>query len=236
MKLKSFLRKFFLVGEVLEKVYSPINGEILVVEDLFGRKQMKIGKVDQSGGLVEGLWRKISNSKFLISSENEKQALLISNKFQNPKILILGLGCGTAAKILARKYSQAQIVGMEIDPKIVEIGKKYFGLGEIPNLKIRIADATGFVSRNRFDLIIVDLYVGQEFPKEAESDDFLDGLKGLLTRNGLVIFNRLNFNRKHQLAAVQFKQKLTKHFSYLRTREIAYNLLIFASLEAPKKV
>ncbi len=219
MKLKSFLRKFFLGGEVLEKVYSPINGEILVTEDLFGKKEMIVGQVDQSGGLVESLWSKISNSKFLTS-----------NKFQNSKILILGLGSGTVAKILAKKYPQAEMIGVEIDPKVVEIGKKYFGLGEIPNLEIRIADATGFISRNRFDLIIVDLYLGQEFPKEAESEKFLNGLKKILAKDGLIIFNRLNFNRNHQQSAAQFRQKLTGHFSCLKSEEIAYNLLIFASL------
>ncbi len=235
MKLKSFLRKFFLGGEVLEKVYSPINGEILVTEDLFGKKEMVVGKVDQSGGLVEGLWEQIFNFQFSRS---------------NFQCLILGLGAGTVARLMSTKFPDAKMVGIEIDPKVVEIGKKYFDLDKIPNLKIIIADAikiiddsrpacrqAGFTIRDsRFDLIIVDLYIGQEYPKEAESDRFLEGLKKILAKNGLIIFNRLNFNRNHRLSAAQFRQKLTGHFPCLKSEEIAYNLLIFASLEPQKKV
>jgi len=42
-----------------------------------------------------------------------------------------------AAKIISEKFPNAKITGIEIDPMMVEIGKKYFGLEKIfnpPNL------------------------------------------------------------------------------------------------------
>jgi spermidine synthase len=225
MKFKSFLRRFFLGNEVLEKIYSPINGEVAVVEDLFGKREMMIGRVAQSGGLAERLWEKISNDKFLIP-----------NEFQNSNFqcLILGLGCGTVAQVMHEKFPLYEIMGVEIDPKVIELGKKYFGLGEIPNLKIVVGDAISLVQSSKFkvqsfDLVVVDLYLGQEFPKEAESEDFLRSVGSLVNKDGLVLFNRLYYNRRHRKLADRFVEKLTTVFSLVKTKKLFTNLLISAS-------
>jgi len=226
----------------LEKIYSPINGEILVVEDLFGRREVMIGRVAQSGGLAEKLWRE-GIGEILRDKDIKDMKKL--------RVLILGLGVGTLAKLVTKRHPlDAEIVGIEIDPLVVELGKKYFGLGEIPNLKIVVGDAISLVQSSKFntstssvlsraksrdkvqsfDLVIVDLYLGQEFPKEAESEDFLRRLGKLANKGGLVVFNRLYFNRHHQEAANQFKKNLTPIFSQVKTKKLVTNLLILASL------
>jgi spermidine synthase len=222
MNFKSFLRRFFLGAEVLEKIHSSINGEILVVEDLFGKREMRVGEVAQSGGLVKKLWSQLFQVQ--------------SSKFKVQSCLILGLGCGTLAKIISTKFPKSRMIGVEIDPLVVELGKKYFGLGEIPNLKIIITDAIKFVDDlrltihdSRFDLIVVDLYVGQEFPQEAESDQFLSRLKKILRRDGIVIFNRLYYNPQHQKLANQLVKKLTIVFPQVKTKKLFTNLLVLAS-------
>ena len=230
MKLKSFLEKFFLDGEILERVVSSINGEILVTENLLGRKEMKVGGVSQSGGLVEKLW-----NKGLKEVQRRKGTKV-------KRVLVLGLGGGTVTRLIFKKFPDCSMIGIEIDPKVIELGRKYFGLGEIPNLKIDIGDAIDLIRNSslwlhhpNFDLTIVDLYLGQEFPQEAERDEFLKGLKKVMAKDGLIIFNRLYFGR-HKKETAQFKEKLTQFFPYLVNREIDYNLLVLASLEAQKKV
>lgn len=225
MNLKSFLKKFFLGGEVLEKVVSSINGEILVTEDLLGGKEMKVGGVSQSGGLVEKLW-----DKGLEEVPRRKGTWV-------KKVLVLGLGGGTVAKLIQEDFPDCMMTGIEIDPKVIELGRKYFGLGEIPNLKVVIGNAIDLINEpsflihhSNFDLIIVDLYLGQEFPQEAEGDEFLEGLKKIMAKDGLGIFNRLYFNKEHQSATAQFVAKVKKHFPCLKTREVAYNWLLLASL------
>jgi len=225
----------------LERVYSPINGEILVTENLFGKREMKVGEVSQSGGLVKKLWNSIFNLKSCLAADR----FSIFNQFSksNFKCLILGLGGGTLASLIVNRYPQtAKITGIEIDPKIIELGKKYLDLDEIKNLDIVIADAIKeisfpkFIIRNtKYNLILVDLYLGQEFPKEAESNEFLNSLKSILEKDGLIIFNRLNFG-KHKKETAQFKEKIAQFFPYLISREVDYNLLVFAFLEAQKKV
>ncbi|MCL5090707.1 MAG: methyltransferase domain-containing protein [Patescibacteria group bacterium] len=240
MTLKSFLHRFFLGSEVIEKIPSKINGEILVAKDLWGNKEMIIGRVEQSGGLVEALWKQIFNFHFSIFNEFSKS---------NFQCLILGLGCGTGAKLIAEKYPQAKITGIEIDQEVIKVGKKYFGLDKIPNLEIIAGDAIKWIKEwgcevrsgsgsesEKLDLIIVDLYLGQEFPKEAETEVFLNGLKNLLTDNGWVVFNRLYFNKEHRQRADKFLIKVKEIFPLVKTKKEVTNLLIFASFGRENEV
>lgn len=213
-------------GELIAKYDSSINGEIFIFEDCFG-KWMRIGGVSQSGGLVTGIWKKA------IREVLKYKDIKISN------VLILGLGCGDAAKIVVKRWPEAKIVGVEIDPIVVGIGKKYFGVGEIANLEVMVGDAVTKVKRQKlnvksecqmlkFDLILVDLYLGKEFPKEAESDEFLYGLKEILSSDGIAIFNRFYWN-KYKKQATDFKDKLEKIFPKVMVKKTYSNLLLFAS-------
>ena len=234
MSLKSFLTKFFKGYEVLETVNSPINGEISVVEDFVGHREIKIGGITQSGWLVRKLW------KVGITAIKSKQ-LTLNN------CLILGLGGGDAAKIINKKWPKARITGVEIDQKVVEVGKKYFGLDKIKNLEIVVGDAIDYVENpdpqspvtshqspvasrqspiTKYDLVLVDLYQGKEYPKRAEKDAFINALKEILAKDGVVIFNRLSY-QEYAKPANEFAKRLSVFFSHVWTKKAATNLLIF---------
>ena len=234
MSLKSFLTKFFKGYEVLETVNSPINGEISVVEEFVGHREIKIGGITQSGWLVRKLW------KVGITAIKSKQ-LTLNN------CLILGLGGGDAAKIINKKWPKARITGVEIDLKVVEVGKKYFGLDKIKNLEIVVGDAIDNVENpdpqspvtshqspvasrqspiTKYDLVLVDLYQGKEYPKRAEEDAFINALKEILAKDGVVIFNRLSY-QEYAKPASEFVKKLSEFFPHVWTKKAATNLLIF---------
>lgn len=218
-KLISLFKKLFLGGEVVEKVPSPINGEILVVEELSGKKIMRVGGIVQSGGMVEKIWQKsLSNLQYPVSNIKS--------------ILILGLGCGTVAEIINQKWPKAQITGLEIDKEVLKIGKKYFNLGKISNLSIVNEDALWWITskfalmnKQKYDLILVDLYKGHDFLQEAESDEFLEGLKKLLDKKGNIIFNRLNFSN-HKIKTAKFLEKLKEFSLKITTYKTKFNLFI----------
>lgn len=221
MKLKSFFKRLF-GGEVIERIQSPINGEISIVKELLGKTVVRVGGIAQSGGIVEKIWQKIlSNIKYPISNINS--------------VLVLGLGCGTVAEIINQKWPEAAIAGIEIDPEVIKIGRKYFELDKIKNLSIINEDAVwwiasklSLISKNKYDLILVDLYRGQEFPKEAESEEFIDGLEKLLNKDGLIIFNRLNFGN-HKARTAKFLRDLEKYFPKVSLQKTEFNLFIFAT-------
>lgn len=215
----------FFWPQVLEKVVSPISGEIKVIEQ-FGKRRLEIGGMTQSGGLVEKIWKKAI-----------KEVSKVSKVPRVSRVLILGLGAGTVAKLLSlnTKYHMpyTKMIGVEIDPEVIRLGKKYFGLGEIENLEIVIADAIRFVNQQfshltikPFDLILVDLYQGREVPKKCQSKKFLQSLKSLRSSRGLIIFNRLYSKDKRQ-ETDQFVQQCQGIFDRVETKKALCNLMIF---------
>lgn len=200
----------FFFPQKLEEVYSPINGKI-VVEKFRGKISVKVGGLSQSGGLVENLWQ---------------EGLKNLNIFPK-KILILGLGAGTLANLLSKKFPDAKTIGVEIDPVMINLGKKYFNLNKIKNLSIKIIDAEKYSDKNKYDLIFVDLYLADIFPKNFENNIFLKKISKKLTKTGMVIFNRLYY-ANHIFKAKIFLDKLSKIFKYCISKNIKYNTLVFA--------
>lgn len=77
--------------------------------------------------------------------------------------------------------------------------------------------------RSKFNLIIVDLYLGDKFPKEVESTRFLRSTKKLLSKNGMVIFNRLKTDKIED-----FEKKLKRHFSSIKKVKTPTNLFFLS--------
>jgi spermidine synthase len=129
------------------------------------------------------------------------------------------------AKLIKKYWPDAKVTGVEIDPLMIELGTRYLALGT-SKTKVVIDDAYEFIKKNReiFDLVIVDLYFGDEFPKKFEEDKFLKKL----TKTKLVIFNRLYFGEKRKEAA-KFGNKLEKIFDKVEWFYPQANLVFICS-------
>jgi len=189
-----------LTGNVLEEVDSPINGKIRVVRSLGLGTYIQVENITQSGGIVRGIWR-----------ATLKQVAKLRPQVKN--CLILGLGGGTAAGQIIKNWPNAKITGVDNDAKMVEMGQKYLGLKEV---KTVISDALKFSKQaykkaQRYDLILIDIYLGRTFPPQFESDDFIVTVKGLLANGGIAIFNRLYYAEKRP-EAMKFATKLEAVF------------------------
>ena len=203
---------FYLIPQKIEEMESPINGKI-VVEKFRGNFSVKVGGLSQSGGLVENLW-----------------AEALKNVDINPKnILILGFGSGTLALLLSKKFPESKIIGVDIDKTMINIGKKYFNINNIKNLVINIAYAEDYLkkTKNRFDLIFVDLYIGENFPKNFENEVFLKNISLKFRKSGMVVLNRLYY-ANHISEADNFLDKLSKIFKNCYSKNIKYNKVVFA--------
>jgi spermidine synthase len=183
---------------IIESSQSDFNGRIEVVSSLAWGKYIRVGGITQSGGVVEKIWRSVFKK--------------IKGDFK--EILILGLGGGSVAKVLRGRFKKARITGVEIDPLMVNFGKKYLGLDN-SKVKIEVEDAKKWLLENKkkFDLIIVDIYQGKTYPPFFESDLFLKFLKSHLVVGGIVVFNRLySSDLTVRKSAVKFGDKLEKEF------------------------
>ncbi len=124
------------------------------------------------------------------------------------KVLILGFGAGSVARILQEEYSiPCQITGVEKDPAVIRIAEQYFDLGNRPDINIIIADALEWIPGHQalYDLVVVDIYRDFEVPAECETDAFIDHVIQRLVPGGWLIFNKMIYNEKAAAAANRLK-------------------------------
>lgn len=215
MQVKKLL-SYVGIPYVVETVYSAINGEIKVVS-VFGKNSISAGNLTQSGPIVEDLWK-----------EAIKRIKIYDLRFKN--ILVLGVAGGSAIKVLRENYPKVKITGVEIDRKMIEIGKKFFNLGSY-KAKIIVQDATVFVGKTeekRFDLILVDILIGRSVPKKFLQLSFLTKLSKLIRRKGVVVFNRLRI--RDTKSDSKFICSLKYIFASVKIYRPLINTLIFCTL------
>jgi hypothetical protein len=87
-------------------------------------------------------------------------------------------------------YGNIPIDGFEIDPKIVEVGKKYFDMN-MPNLNVVIGDGRLNLeeSLNKYDIIAVDAYRPPYIPPHMTTQEFFQIAAAHLTENGVLAIN-----------------------------------------------
>lgn len=217
--LASNAKMTFLSMKILEKRVSKINGQIVVARSLGLGTYIQVEGLTQSGGVVESIW------KSTLKKINHKP-LTINH------CLILGLGGGTAAKVIKKLWPEAEITGVEIDPIMTELGSRYLELGA-SDAKIVIGDAEKIGKRLKvrgksFDLILIDTYLGDQFPTRFESEAFFKLILKLLASSGTVVFNRLYYGEKRP-EAVRFGEKLKKVFPKVQYYYPQANLMLIAS-------
>lgn len=202
---------------ILDTKNSKVNGKLDVVWELGWGKHIKAGGLTQSGGVAELIW---SDTLKKIRNKNQKIE----------KVLILGLGGGSIAKLTRKFWQKSKIIGVEIDPFMVEMGSKHLGLSKT-GVKVKIDDALEYCKKckDKFDLICIDTYVGDQFPKKFEDEKFLKLIIILLSKNGMAVFNRLYFDEKRS-EAVRFGEKLQKIFSKVEYVYPEANLMFICNI------
>ena len=93
------------------------------------------------------------------------------------RMAIVGLAAGTAARQATAVYGPIPIDGYELDPKIVEVGQKYFG-ENLPNLNVHIGDGRWNLEQSpyKYDIIAVDAYRPPYIPPHMTTQEFYPDL------------------------------------------------------------
>jgi spermidine synthase len=78
------------------------------------------------------------------------------------RVLVLGFGAGSAARLARALAPRASIVGVELDPAVVAAARRHFALDAL-GVELVVADARAALARERrrFDLVIEDCFVGR---------------------------------------------------------------------------
>jgi predicted O-methyltransferase YrrM len=143
------------------------------------------------------------------------------------RALLLGLGGGTVATLLAQRCPAAQMVGVERDTEVLALARGVFGLSALPRLRIVEADAFAWVETQfdvggepsadaeRFDLICVDLFEAGRLVAGTLATPFLRRVAALVAPDGLATFNLMvtgrtpeQLHRLRRVFAIEREQRL----------------------------
>ena len=107
------------------------------------------------------------------------------------RVAILGNAGGTTARSLGVFYPQAAVDGVELDPAVTRVGRRYFGLDDNPRLTVHTADARPFLraTRARYDLIFVDAYHQPYVPFYLATREFFRLARERLAPGGILALN-----------------------------------------------
>jgi spermidine synthase len=131
-------------------------------------------------------------------------------------ILVLGVAGGSVIETLKKEIKfEGQITGVEIDPVVVELATKYFGLGKYNNVSIVIDDAFEFVlkSKEKYDLIIIDIFQDTTMPNFLFEDFFINRINFLLKVNGFILFNTMVLNKNDSERNFDYRNKFDSNYS-----------------------
>ena len=114
------------------------------------------------------------------------------SKFSPNSILEIGCNCGPNLRLLARKFPDAEIIGVDINPLAVQKGNEWLAQEGIPNVKLLEgkADELGRFQDRSFDIVFTDavlIYIGP--------DEIKDVMKEMvrITRRVLILVERHSF-------------------------------------------
>lgn len=109
--------------------------------------------------------------------------------------LFLGAGAFGMPAALSRQLPQAKVEVVEIDPRVIEAGRRFFKLDEHPRVKAHAQDARRFLVEagdQRWDLIFGDAYAGvRSIPAHLVTREFFAQVAGHLTPQGVFVMNAI---------------------------------------------
>lgn len=112
------------------------------------------------------------------------------------RVLLLGVGGGSVARIVRAIAPGARIVGVELDREVVRAARRWFDIDEL-GLELVVDDARAFLERDRrqFDVVIEDVFIGRG--DDVRKPDWLPepGLRlaaARVARGGLLVSNTLD--------------------------------------------
>lgn len=105
-------------------------------------------------------------------------------------LLLIGLAAGTISTQYTATYGAIPIDGVEIDPVIIEVGRRWFAMNQ-PNLNAIAADGRHYLStiQKRYSVIVVDAYMPPYIPFHLTTLEFFQLVRDHLTRDGVVAIN-----------------------------------------------
>jgi spermidine synthase len=116
---------------------------------------------------------------------------LLRRDFDVRRCLVLGVAMGATFGVVQKAWPDADIVGIDWEPALFELGKKIGIFHPTPRVTFVEGDAAAEVPRleGKFDLIIIDLFNGRNVADAVSDAAFRIAVTDHLSENGVIALN-----------------------------------------------
>lgn len=109
------------------------------------------------------------------------------------KVLMIGLGGAQISNYLYDRFESMEIDAVDIDPEVIRLARRYFGIVESPRYRTHAADGRLFVEQappeTKWDMIILDAFRGVFVPFHLKTAEYYELLRSHLREGGVVVAN-----------------------------------------------
>src|SRR5256884_6056229 len=149
------------------------------------------------------------------------------------RVGIIGLAAGTIAHQFTKVYGPVPIDGVEIDPAIVNVGRKYFDMNEA-NLHVYVQDGRTFVDTTaaRYDLVAIDAFQQPYIPFQLSTREFFTTIRSHLSSTGVVVLNTAHTTHDYRLVQA-FINTMSQVFPSVYTLNVpgTFNTEVMATVQ-----
>lgn len=120
--------------------------------------------------------------------------LLLAPLLLNPdpsRILMIGLGGGVLPRFFHDAYPEIEIDVVEVDPRVVDLARRFFGFRGSPRLRVTEGDGRAFVKQRerRYDMVFLDAFKGGSVPYHLKTVEFYQEIARSLQAHGVLATN-----------------------------------------------
>lgn len=104
---------------------------------------------------------------------------------------IIGLAAGSTARSIQAVYGDDRVDGVEIDPEVLAVGRRFFDMDQLRNLHAVVGDGRTWLTLTptQYDVISVDAYRQPYIPFHLTTVEFFQLARDHLTPGGVVAIN-----------------------------------------------
>jgi spermidine synthase len=177
------------IGAAAERVVhseeSPF-GKVLVIED--GKfRYLRFDRVDGDDQSMIS----ISDPRAVPMDYVRAAAIGLACAARLERVLMIGLGGGTFSTLLRQSLPDLAIDVVEVNPVVVRVAKRFFGVREDARLRIHLADGLAHLraSPQRYDLVFLDAYGPDDIPDHLGTPGFFELVRARLAPGGVAVMN-----------------------------------------------
>lgn len=152
------------------------------------------------------------------------------------RLLMIGFGGGQISNYLFERVPGLEIDGVDIDPEVIRLARKYFDVPRSPRYRTHAADGRLFVEKAPkepgWDMILLDAFRGVFVPLHLKTREYYQALLDHLSPRGVVVANLHNATPMYKHDRTTFADAFPQGYSF-HTERGRQTIFVASASEAP---